>query len=128
MSAAPPGGMLGAPPDRMRAALLAGCEEIAFPDGAAVVRQGETGDAYYLVTRGTAEVLGPLGEPLARPEPGHGFGELALLLGGPRTATVVARGPLTCLRLSSAQFRRFIADHEQLLALATALAVRQAED
>ena len=36
MSAAPPGGMLGALPDRMRAALLAGCEEVAFPDGAAV--------------------------------------------------------------------------------------------
>src|SRR5581483_12482824 len=109
----------------MRAALLAECDEVAYPAGAVVVRAGDPADAYYLITRGTAHVLGPRGEPLALLGPGQSFGELALLLGRPRTATVVANSPLVCRRLSAAQFEAFIQDRDRLLAITISLATRQ---
>jgi CRP-like cAMP-binding protein len=115
-------------PPAVRAALLEGCEAVAFEDGVAVVRVGEPGDSYYIVAEGSAEVLSPTGEPLGRLGPGEGFGELALLLNRPRTATVIARGPLSCLRLSTEHFRALVRDPDRLLSVVSTLAARQADD
>lgn len=60
--------------------------------GQVLVRQGESGDYYYLIRHGTARVTrqSPTGqtEALADLGPGQGFGEEALLSGGARNATV----------------------------------------
>ena len=115
-------------PPAVRAALLEGCETVDYADGDAVIRVGEPGDAYYIVALGSAEVVGPTGETLGRFGPGEGFGELALLLNRPRTATVIARGPLRCLRLSTDHFRGLVRDPERLLPVVSTLAARQADD
>ena len=63
--------------------------------GEILFRAGDPGDALYIVARGTVEVLAdsPGGGPvaansIAKLGAGHAFGEMALLSGGPRTATI----------------------------------------
>jgi CRP-like cAMP-binding protein len=115
-------------PAAIRGVLLQGAAPASYSQGAVVIRAGEPADGYYVVMQGVAEAIGPNGEPLARFGPGESFGELALLLDSPRTATVVARSPLACLRLSSQQFKRMMGDAGQMRTIAVALATRQAED
>ncbi|HWF36078.1 MAG TPA: cyclic nucleotide-binding domain-containing protein [Solirubrobacteraceae bacterium] len=73
------------------------------PAGAAIVREGDRGDRFYLIASGTLTVsvgeaeIGALG-------PGDGFGEIALLRDGVRTATVTAREPVTLYALERLAF------------------------
>ncbi|MFN8515490.1 MAG: cyclic nucleotide-binding domain-containing protein [Chloroflexia bacterium] len=71
--------------------------------GQVIVRQGEEGDALFLIEAGEVEVRahGEDGEEtvITKLGPGHYFGEIALVTGGPRNADVVALTPLTLLRL-----------------------------
>jgi ATP-binding cassette subfamily B protein len=85
-----------------------GFEECTFGFGAEVVREGEPADSLYLIISGTARALkrGPRGDELSlgRLQAGGLFGEIALLEGGARTATVRASGPLHVLRLGRDRF------------------------
>jgi CRP-like cAMP-binding protein len=64
-------------------------EEIEVASGSAVVRKGEHGDHYYAIADGQVEVVDGT-KRLAVLGRGEGFGEIALLHDGIRTATVVA--------------------------------------
>jgi ATP-binding cassette subfamily B protein len=76
--------------------------------GQVVVRQGDAGDRFYLIVRGTATVtrVEPDGATveLGRLSEGDEFGELALLRDAPRNATVTARTDCLFLTLSRADF------------------------
>jgi rhodanese-related sulfurtransferase len=92
--------------------LFASMKPVDFKAGDLLVRQGEPGDAYYVVTAGRCHVLlkdasGKLAE-LAKLGPGQGFGEEALLSGNPRGATVRALEPGRVMRLSVDDFNRFL--------------------
>jgi MFS family permease len=65
-------------------------EELRVPAGETVVRQGETGDRFYLVREGELEVDVD-GRPAQVLGPHESFGEIALLRDVPRTATVKAK-------------------------------------
>ena len=71
--------------------------------GKLIVRQGDEGDALFLIESGQVEVRarGEDGQEtiVAKLGPGHYFGEIALVTGGPRNADVVALTPVTLLRL-----------------------------
>ena len=54
-------------------------EESRFMEGAKVVRQGDSGDAFFVILEGEAKVLGPSGRVLSRLLPGEYFGEISLL-------------------------------------------------
>jgi putative peptide zinc metalloprotease protein len=73
------------------------------PAGAEVFREGDPGDRYYVIREGTAEVSSS-GKVLARLGPGTGFGELALITGRPRTATVTALSDLSLASLGRKDF------------------------
>jgi CRP-like cAMP-binding protein len=67
--------------------------QLQFPAGTTLARQGENGHEFIVVEEGTARVeIG--GQDVATIGPGDFFGEVALLDGGPRTATVVAETDL----------------------------------
>jgi voltage-gated potassium channel len=77
-----------------------------------VVRRGRPGDCMYFIAAGEVEVQ-------VEPQPvrlgaGAFFGEIALLEGGPRTATVVTTAPSTLLILELSDFRAFTAMHPDL--------------
>ncbi len=77
-----------------------------YPAGSVIVRRGETGDCMYFVAAGEVEIL--LAPQPIRLGPGEFFGEIALLTGGPRTATVVAVQRCALLVLDIVDFRQLI--------------------
>jgi len=87
-----------------------------YPPGAVIVRQGDEAAAFYIVTGGELEVLidGPGGAPLVVNRLGSGeyFGEIALLRGGRRTATVRVStgGPAEVMALDPSTFRRLVSE------------------
>ncbi|MBO0739295.1 MAG: ion transporter [Alphaproteobacteria bacterium] len=77
-----------------------------YPAGAVIVRRGEDGDCMYFVAAGEVEIrLMPGSIYLGA---GEFFGEIALLTGAPRNATVVAAQRCTLLRLDIVDFRELI--------------------
>lgn len=86
---------------------------VTFQDGDVIVKQGDPGDEFYIIEEGTAIVLQrrSADEPqieVGRLGPSDYFGEIALLLDRPRAATVVAKGPLKCVKLDRARFERLL--------------------
>jgi Cyclic nucleotide-binding domain/Major Facilitator Superfamily len=85
--------------------LAAALRPVRFPAGAEIVRAGEPGDSFYVVARGEVEVesrtLGP----------GESFGEIALLHGSPRTATVRARTDVEGYAVAGAAFVSAVTRH-----------------
>ena len=74
-----------------------------FPAGTVAVREGDVGELFHLIVAGSAAVS-VRGEPRPPLAPGDCFGEIALLRGIPRTATVVADQPLHTLALDREAF------------------------
>jgi CRP-like cAMP-binding protein len=99
-----------------RADLASSTVAHTFGDGEAIVRQGEPGDSMYVLCSGrVAVVLEPGRQEVAVIEQGGYFGEMSLLTGEPRTATVVARGEAVVLELDAALFRRLGEESPQTL-------------
>ena len=74
-----------------------------YQEEALVLVEGDPGDRYYLIREGQADVL-IAGRRVRRLGPGAGFGELALITGKPRTATVLAATDLVLGALGRAEF------------------------
>ncbi|BFZ17470.1 hypothetical protein BsWGS_20509 [Bradybaena similaris] len=95
-------------------------EPVQFEDKEQIVRQGEPGEDFFIILEGTAAVLQRRSdneEPVevGRLGPSDYFGEIALLLDRPRAATVVARGPLKCVKLDRARFERVLGPCSDIL-------------
>lgn len=91
--------------------------------GAAIMRRGEPGDCMYFIVSGQLEVQ-------LEPQPitlGHGefVGEMALITGGPRTTTVIARQHSELLALDIADFRALAGQHPELGRAIEAVAARR---
>jgi eukaryotic-like serine/threonine-protein kinase len=76
-----------------------------FAAGEIIVREGEKGDAAYMIIAGKCRAyrtVDGVEETLAVMEPGDAFGEMALLLYEPRAASVVAIDAVSVLVLDKA--------------------------
>jgi len=85
----------------------------SFNDGDVIVQQGQPGDDFYIIVEGAAVVYQRRSDDSPQQEvgrlgPSDYFGEIALLLDRPRAATVVASGPLKCVKLDRARFERLL--------------------
>ena len=97
---------------------------VSFYDDTAIVRAGEPGDTLYVVLDGEVTVRKQRGRALTVATGGF-FGELSLLDGGPRSATVVARGAVVCFALRRAVFSKLLrAEPAIAIAIVTELAGR----
>jgi hypothetical protein len=74
-----------------------------FPSGSTIVRQGDVGDRYFILARGTVSIEID-GRVVGTEGPGEGFGEIALLRDIPRTATVRALDDVEALTLGREPF------------------------
>jgi CRP-like cAMP-binding protein len=93
--------------EAQRADLAAATATETFGDGEAIVRQGEPGDSMYVLCAGRVSVvLEPGRQEVAVIDQGGYFGEMSLLTGEPRSATVLARGEVVVLELDAVLFRR----------------------
>jgi CRP-like cAMP-binding protein len=82
-------------------------KEVRHREGAVLAKEGDSGLGFFLIIDGTATVsVG--GKPRATMGPGDFFGEISLLEGGPRTATVTAATPIRVIGLTQWVFRRMV--------------------
>jgi len=88
-----------------------------FQPGETLVREGEVGDAFYIVREGSLEVEaaeGALRRQLTQLQPGDFFGEIALLRAVPRTATVRGASAGSVWRLGREDFRDLLGRYLEL--------------
>jgi voltage-gated potassium channel len=83
-----------------------------YPAGAVIMRRGESGDCMFFVVEGEVEVL--LEPKSLRFGAEYFFGELALLTGAPRNATVVASRPCVLLALDIVDFFELLSRQPEL--------------
>ena len=104
--------LLGPLSDGELAQLAPRVRRLSFGAGETVVQEGEPGDSFYIVERGEAEVLlrgDRTQDVVGRIAAGGFFGEMSLLTGEARTATVRALKDLSVLLIDHAAFREVIA-------------------
>jgi CRP-like cAMP-binding protein len=115
---------------RERATVARHMETASLPAGTTLVEEGEEGDAFFVILEGAASVR--KGERvLAEVGPGASFGELALLDGEPRSASVVATVDSSVAVLGVRMFRTLLREFpEMALELMAGLAgdVRRARE
>jgi CRP-like cAMP-binding protein len=93
--------------------LVLACRPLAVEAGATIVERGDRQCDLYVVCRGELEAVGADGDRLGVVKEGECFGEMALLLNQPRTATVRAVSPCDLLVLDGDDFRRIVGDFPQ---------------
>lgn len=118
MISLPQSGFLAEASPRLRQMLSAQASEVRLERGAVLFKQGDAGDALYVVIDGAMEVsiLSLDGRKLSLDllAPGAIFGEIALFDPGTRTATVTATEPARLLRVLRADVMRELQDHPEL--------------
>ena len=88
-------------------------QEGFFQSGQVIVTQGTPGQAFYMITAGRVEILRD-GVSLGAFGPGDFFGEMSLLDQAPRSATIRAIDQVSCLMLSSWDFRALLERHPSI--------------
>jgi CRP-like cAMP-binding protein len=88
-------------------------KEVSFPAGREIVKQGATGVGFHLIMEGQAAVEKD-GQNIADLGPGKYFGEMSLIDGGPRSATVRAESDVRTFSLASWSFSALLDDNPSI--------------
>ena len=83
------------------------CTQFDFEEGFVLTTQGAPGQECFVIAAGDAKVVID-GEEVAKVGPGDCVGEMSLLDGAPRSATVTAWTPMTVYEMSTAEFRSLL--------------------
>jgi small-conductance mechanosensitive channel/CRP-like cAMP-binding protein len=103
-------------PQEARLALARTAHEQIFAAGEPIVRQGDAGNSMYLMLSGRARVvLEPSGQHVAVLESGSIFGEMSLLTGEPRSATVRAIEDVRAIEITADRFRDIVLERPNFL-------------
>ena len=101
-------GLLATLPGETLARLAHRMRREDVPAGAAVVNEGDDGDRFYVVLSGLLAVSQASRGPQSILRPGDYFGEVALAMNMPRTASVRALTPATVASCDRATFDEFV--------------------
>ncbi len=99
--------------DRARRQLADDLRERHFAAGSDMSTEDAGGIGFFLIAEGTASVK-VKGVPKGTLSPGQHYGEMALLTGGTRGATIVADTDVQCWVLSQWHFKPLITDHPEV--------------
>ena len=106
--------------DKQLTFIMTQVDELDFPAGRVLCREGDSGGEFFIMVSGSAQVQRK-GKALRDLGPGDFFGEIALLDHGVRTATVTLVTPARCLVLGPGQFQNVVSQDASI-----AVAVLQA--
>jgi small-conductance mechanosensitive channel len=108
--------LFAALPPEMRHQVALAAPMAVYGSGETIVRQGEEGQSMFVVASGSVSVvLEPAREEVARIQRGGYFGEMSLLTGEPRSATVLAVGDVVVVEIGADLFRRLAAVHPEAI-------------
>lgn len=110
-------------------ALAAAAAERLYAAEEEIVYEGEPGASMFIIRRGRVAVtIGKDAKEVATIEAGGYFGEMSLLTGAPRSASVTARGDCMVIEISADAFRDYVRDHPEVIEpLAAAAEARRRE-
>jgi CRP-like cAMP-binding protein len=105
---------------------------LLFGDGEGIVREGDEGNSFFIIEHGSVRVVlgyadGKPGRTIAQLGPGDYFGEMSLLAGDRRTATVVAEGDVALLEIGSDAFQEIVLADPAILEPISQLAARRSD-
>jgi CRP-like cAMP-binding protein len=93
--------------------------ERTFHKGDVIFRQGDSGDSFFKIIRGTVEVIADYEEPgqhsLTVLKPGEYFGEMAAVDSYPRSTTIVANEDLTVKEISRPELSSFLKNNPDMI-------------
>ena len=92
-------------------------DRMIYQDGQNVVRQGDLGDAAFVIVKGAADVVVSAGDDeitVAKVGENSVIGEIAILCDVPRTATIRANGELVVLKIKKEHFLGLVTDFPKL--------------
>ena len=117
-------------PPRAMARLLAQVQERTYRTGTTIIRQGEPGDSFFVIERGTVDVIDERdgGRTLSTLTANDVFGEIALLTGEPRSATAVATAETRVWILLKEHFDGLLETSPELASTVARLAARRGAD
>ncbi|MCX6549463.1 MAG: cyclic nucleotide-binding domain-containing protein, partial [Acidobacteria bacterium] len=111
-----------------RGELVSGSEELMFAKGETIVRQDDAGRSMFVVCRGRVRVVEASGRELAAIAEGGYFGEMSMLTGQPRSASVRAVEECTVLELTADSLRRVaLANPNVVTRISVVVAARRAD-
>jgi len=94
-------------------------EERSYKKGTVVINQGDEGDRFYIIKKGTATFIKRGDDDQVKDtgdlKVGTYFGELALLKNEPRAASIIAKKDLTCLELSRDDFNLLLGNLDEIM-------------
>jgi CRP-like cAMP-binding protein len=105
--------VLGQLPQEKWDELVRAVEDLVVAPGTVIFRQGDPGDKFYLIRAGRVRVFredASLGTELSVLQAGDDFGEMALFMEEPRSATVAALEETRLMVLSKEQFQSILRD------------------
>ena len=105
--------------------LAAGCQERVYGAGERIVRQGDAGESMFVIIDGAARVFIEPDTDVATIDRGGCFGEMSLLTGEPRSASVSARTDCTVLEIAPDAFNEIAARNPAALDRIAALAAER---
>jgi CRP-like cAMP-binding protein len=111
-----------------RAELAARADERLFGQGETIVRQGDAGHSMFVISRGRVRVVEASGRELAVFAEGGYFGEMSMLTGQPRSASVEAIDECQVVVLTAASLREVaLVNPDVVMRISTVVATRQAD-
>ncbi|GAB1194760.1 cyclic nucleotide-binding-like protein [Aspergillus pseudonomiae] len=91
-------------------------DAIKFPAGSTIIKEGDPGDAFYLLESGEAEAFKEgVDRPVKSYQRGDYFGELALLDDQPRAASIVTKTDVKVAKLGRDGFKRLLGPVEEIM-------------
>ncbi|MEO7189807.1 MAG: mechanosensitive ion channel family protein [Vicinamibacterales bacterium] len=96
-------------PEEAQRALASAAAERLYANGEVIVAEGDAGSSLFIVRTGAVVItIGPDARQVAVTEAGGYFGEMSLLTGERRTATVTARGDCCVLEVAAENFKAYV--------------------